>query len=228
MNVDTLPLLHRLQADRLGPRVALRHKQHGLYHEVAWRDQREQVAACAAALVRHGVQAGDRVGILAENRLEWIVADMGILAVGAVNVPLHAPLSARQIHFQMENAGIHWLLISNAEQLAKIREIRPELPLLRGVVSFDPLSTDGVISWRSFLQHGRSAGKHTREEVARREAHLTPSDLATIIYTSGTTGNPKGVMLTHGNLLSNALAFSQVSAFGLDSIFLNWLPFSHI
>jgi long-chain acyl-CoA synthetase len=227
MKADTLPALHRLQADRLGPRVAVRYKKHGLYRDLSWIQLREQVSACALALLEKGVQAGDRVGILAENRHEWLSADMAILAAAAVNVPLHASLSARQIQFQLEDAGVRWLFVSTQEQLKKIQAIRTELPNLLGVVLLDSPAAD-ALSWRGFLQHGRNAAARLHEELIRREAHLTPDDLATIIYTSGTTGNPKGVMLSHHNLLSNARAFAQVSPFSPESVFLNWLPFSHI
>src|SRR5215207_21366 len=89
-------LFHR-QAERFGDRVALRHKHRGLYHDVTWHDYQQQVLACAAALVDGGIKSGDRVGLLAENRVEWLVADLAIAAVGAVNVPPHAPLTAAQV-----------------------------------------------------------------------------------------------------------------------------------
>ena len=221
MHADTLPALFRQQADRLGSRVALRTKKHGLYHDLRWDEYREQVHACAAALVAHGVEPGDRVAILSENRAEWLIVDMAILWAGAVNVPLHAPLSAAQIHYQLDNAGARWVFVSSLAQNDKMELVRRDLTNLRGIV-FD------TICWPGFLQRGRSAPAAVKEELARRQANLKPDDLATIIYTSGTTGNPKGVMLTHGNLLSNALAFREISPFGPDSVFFNWLPFSHI
>lgn len=215
MPADTLPILFRRQADRFGPRVAVRYKKHGLYHDVSWSDYCEQVTACAAAMLLHGVNKGDRVAILAENRPEWLVADMAILSIGAVNVPLHAPLSAEQVHWQLNDAGVRWVFVANAAQAEKLKGSK-----LAGVVSFEAMP--GSLSWQGFLQHGRS--RHGAGEPPA----LRPDDLATIIYTSGTTGNPKGVMLTHNNLHSNAAAFAQISPFGVGSVFLNWLPFSHI
>lgn len=221
MNADTLPALFRRQAARLGPRVVLRHKKDGLYHDLRWDEYREQINACAAGLVQHGIQRGDRVAILAENRLEWLVADMAILSIGAVNVPLHAPLSAEQVRFQLDDAGVRFIFVSNLSQYEKVRQIRSSLPKLQEAVLFDDTPTAGTLSWRGFLQQGRGARSSP-------DIRLTSDDLATIIYTSGTTGNPKGVMLTHGNLFSNAVAFTQLASFGPDSVFLNWLPFSHI
>jgi long-chain acyl-CoA synthetase len=223
-----IPEVHRRQADMLGPRVAVRCKRWGLYGDVTWRQYREQVEACAAALCDVGVKPGDRVGLLSENRLEWLVADVAILANGAVNVPLHAPLTARQAHFQLHDAGVSWLFVSSAGQLDKLRAIRAELPNLRGAVIFDAAGAEDAVTWRSFVQRGRQRVGDRRDELRQREERLGPGDLATIIYTSGTTGNPKGVMLTHGNLLSNVEAFYQASPCGPDAVFLNWLPLSHI
>jgi long-chain acyl-CoA synthetase len=223
--------MHGIQAERLGPRPALRYRRHGLFHDVSWERYRHDALACGAALVDAGMQPGDRVGLLAENRLEWLIADMGILAAATVNVPPHAPLTARQVHFQLNDAEVRWLFVSTAEQLAKARQIREELPSLQGVVVFDgkeALPDEKIYSWTSFLQRGQRALSAASAELARREARLTHDDLATIMYTSGTTGNPKGVMLTHGNLVSNAVAALEVGNSAPDSIVLNWLPLSHI
>src|SRR5215510_3530560 len=201
--------LHRLQAERLGPRIALRYKKYGLYHDLPWSQYRADALACAAALVDAGVKLGDRVGLFAENRVEWLLADIGVLTAGAVNVTPHAPLTARQVQYELADSGASWLFVSTREQLAKIEQVRAELPENRGIVTFDSLSGDlpaGVCSWRSFLQRGRRRLAALANELARREAELGPESLATIMYSTGTTGPPKGVMLTHGNLVSNVEA----------------------
>jgi long-chain acyl-CoA synthetase len=229
MTYRNLVEMHRLQAERLGLRTALRYKRYGVYHDLTWQDYRAEVLALAAALVDAGLEPGDRVGLLAENRVEWLVADMAILAAGAVNVPPHAPLTATQILFQLRDAGVRWLIVSTRHQFDKIRQIRGELPDLRGVVLMDADGLqDATISWRGFMQHGRRETARLAEELRRREEQLGPDDLATIMYTSGTTGNPKGVMLTHGNLLSNSLAALEVMSHGPDDLVLTWLPFTHI
>jgi long-chain acyl-CoA synthetase len=229
MTDRNLAALHRRQAERLGPRPALRYKRDGLYHDLTWQQYRADSLACAAALVDVGVRPGDRVGLLAENRVEWLIADMGLLAAGAINVPPHAPLSVRQVHFQLADAGVSWLFVSSAAQLQKVLQVRAELPELRGIVVFDRVGErEHVWPWPGFLQRGRQALARLSVELARREEALGPDDLATIMYTSGTTGNPKGVMLTHHNLLTNAAAVLEGCPLGPDAVLLSWLPYSHI
>ncbi len=229
MACRNLAAVLRAQAERLGPRMALRHRQHGLFHDLSWQRYRGDALACAAALADAGVRPGDRVGLLSENRVEWLLADMGMLTAGAVTVPLHAPLSARQVHYQLADAGACWLFISTAAQLDKVRQVRADLPGMRGIVVFDRDAAGGDGgSWAGFLQRGRQVLPRYEVELARREAELGPDSLATIMYTSGTTGNPKGVMLTHGNLLSNAMGMLEAMPPGPDDVVLCWLPLSHI
>jgi long-chain acyl-CoA synthetase len=229
MSYRNLVELHRRQAERLGARPALRYKRHGLYHDLTWQDYRCDALAGAAALIDAGIAPGDRVGMVSENRIEWLVADMALLTAAAVNVPPHAPLTARQIHFQLDDAGVRWLFVSTRTQLDKIQQIRAELPRLEGVVVFEREAVGGdVVSWDDFLQRGRRALPRLRDELSRREERLGPDDLATIMYTSGTTGNPKGVILTHNNLLSNAEATVSIAPHKPDDVVLTWLPFSHI
>jgi long-chain acyl-CoA synthetase len=225
---NLVELQHR-QAERLGPHPALRYKQHGLYHDLSWERYWSDTQACGAALLEAGIQPGDRVGVLSENRVEWLIADMGLLAAAAVCVPPHAPLPAGQVRFQLADAGVSWLFVSTLDQLQKVRQIRPKLPALRGVVLFDRAApANDVVSWTAFLQKGRVTLTRCATELARREAELGPEDLATIMYTSGTTGDPKGVMLTHGNLLSNAWEAMHAAGQCSEGLILNWLPFSHI
>jgi long-chain acyl-CoA synthetase len=217
----------RHQAERLGPRPALRFKRDGLYYDLSWQEYHDAALACAAALVEAGVAPGDRVGVLSENRLEWLIADMGLLAAAAVNVPPHAPLTAKQILFQLQDAGVSWLFVSTAEQVAKIRSIRQQLPELRGIVIVDrQAACDGALTFSGFLQRGRLALARVRPELERRAPGQ--DDLATIMYTSGTTGNPKGVMLTHGNIIHNVEGVLALEPAQPDDLPLNWLPYSHI
>ena len=229
MDYKNLAELHRGQAERLGAQTALRFKRYGLYHDLTWEQYRADALACAAALVDAGIQPGDRVGLLSENRVEWLIADMGILTAAAVNVPPHAPLTARQVHFQLEQTEARWLFVSTQEQLEKIAPIRGTLPELKGIVVFDSEKAKGEAwPWSGFLQRGRQALAKHAAELCRREEALHADSLATIMYTSGTTGNPKGVMLTHDNLLSNARAVNEAFSIPAGATMFSWLPYSHI
>jgi long-chain acyl-CoA synthetase len=228
-NFKNLVEIHQWQADRLGPRPALRYKREDTWHDFSWDRYRTDALACAAALIEAGIQPGDRIGLLSENCIQWLVSDMGILAAAGINVPPHAPLSARQVLFQLIDAGAKWVFVSSRDQLDKLRQIRQELPGLKGIVVFDVnCAGPDAMAWSTFLQQGRHSLNKMVPELQRRQEALQSEDLATIMYTSGTTGNPKGVMLTHGNLVSNATACLEASPYEQDSILLSWLPFSHI
>jgi len=224
-----IPEAHRRQAERLGPQVAVRYKRGGSWRDLTWSDYRADVLSCAASLVDAGIQPGDRVGLLGENRVEWMIADLGIVASGGVTVSTHAALSARQVHFEMHHSGARWLFVSTAAQCDKVRQVRDDLPGLEGVVAFDAAAAGACVeSWDDFLRRGRQSLAGHQAELARREAALSRSDLATIMYTSGTTGNPKGVMLTHGNILSNVEQCMEAESMRPDDVILCWLPLSHI
>lgn len=222
--------VHRWQAEQLGPRPALRYRAQGTFHDISWTEYRTAARACAAALIEAGISIGDRIGLLAENRVEWLIADMGIMTAGAINVPAHAALPAPAIAKQLADAGVSWLFVANAAQLEKYRAIRTDLPGVKGVVVFErSAAAADAPSWAGFVQRGRRALAQVGSELDRREQTIGPDDLATIMYTSGTTGVPKGVMLSHGNLLSNVESLQQLKLFdGHSMVLLSWLPYSHI
>jgi len=230
MTFRNLIEVHRWQAEQLGPRPAFRYRFQGVFHDITWDSYRETTRACAAALVDAGINVGDRIGLLAENRVEWLIADMAIMTAGAINVPAHAALPGNAIAKQLADAGVNWLFVSNAAQLEKYRSVRSELPDVKGVVVFDGAgATSDASSWKSFLQRGRHVMAKAGPELDRREKTLAPDDLATIMYTSGTTGVPKGVMLSHGNLIANVESLQQLKLFDSHSmVLLSWLPYSHI
>lgn len=225
--------LHRRMSRRLGPRVALRFKRDGLFHDLSWTDYRAQADRAAAGLIELGVQPGDHLAILSENRVEWLIADHAILSCGASDVPLHAPLAPAQVEYQVGHSESRGIIVSGQSQADKVFAVLDKLPKLEFLISFDPvLAPRGcrlrLLTWDGLQQRGWSAGQAARAEIARREAALSGQDLATIIYTSGTTGNPKGVMLTHDNLLTNAAATAKISFLEPDDLLLSWLPYSHI
>jgi long-chain acyl-CoA synthetase len=223
-----LPALFHHQAERYGPRIAVRYKRQGAYHDLSWQRYLADVRACAAALAAGGIRPGDRVGLWAENRPEWVVADMGIMTAAAINVPAHCTLSAKQVHDQFAHAEISWLFLATRQQYEKLKQVPDALAGLRGIVIFEEGPHENAITWAACLTRGRHALGKVASELRERVERLSSDDLATIMYTSGTTGNAKGVMLSHRNLVSNAL--SMVTGTGIDeeSVILSWLPYSHI
>lgn len=231
MSAASLCAMHRAACERYGPRPAIRCKRFGRYCDFTWTEYRQQADRGAAGLIALGVQPGDRIALLSENRLEWLIADHAILSAGAINVPLHAPLSPRQVEYQIGHSGARGVIVSGPEQAEKIAEVVGSLPDLEFLVWFDPAPDVTGLQCGSFARlqaAGASSGAAGLQRIREREDALRLQDLATIIYTSGTTGNPKGVMLSHGNLLSNAIATQAVSNVTSEDILLSWLPYSHI
>jgi long-chain acyl-CoA synthetase len=229
--LTNLSAMHRATALRLGPRVALREKRDGLYHDTSWTDYRRRADRAAAGLIARGISTGDRIGLLAENSGDWLTADIAVLAAGAIDVPIHAPSAPAQVEYQLSHSGARGVIVSNQAQANKVLACLDRLPELEWLIAFSPVDTSGKIptmTWDGLIQAGAREGSFGEGLVEKREAARGLEDVATIIYTSGTTGNPKGVMLTHGNLLSNAEATLSISELAEDDILLSWLPYSHI
>ncbi len=189
----------------------------------------DNVRALVAALEARGIKRGDRIGLLSENRPEWALADYAHICVGALTVPLYGTLPANQIAFILQDAGARAVVVSNADQLAKILEIADSLPALEFIVIFDaPTQVPArVVSLREMLETGRRA-RPDEADFRQRALQARPHDVATLIYTSGTTGQPKGVMLTHYNLFSNVAAQAWLAASGAGELSLSFLPLSHV
>ena len=223
--------MHRETCERLGAQAALRYRQKGTYCDLCWTEYRKQADLAAAGLISLGIQPGDRIAILSENRYEWLVADHAILSAAAVNVPLHAPLAPRQVVYQVSHSGSRGIIVSGRAQADKVFEVQNELSELEWLVSFDPIEAPSlgirILIWDDLKQLGLQSLSEIEPKIHCREASLTIDDPATIIYTSGTTGNPKGVALTHGNLLSNATGTWKVQK-DVGQLILSWLPYSHI
>lgn len=231
MNYPNLCTMHRGQCEIYGPRTALRYKRNGLYHDVTWSEYRWMADRGAAGLIELGVRHGDRVAILSENRYEWMAVDQAILSTGAADVPLHAPLAPRQVEYQVGHSESRGIVVSNQSQANKVFEVLGSLPNLEFLISFEHVDAPKsakirVLTWDGLMQRG-SLG-HLEQEIGSRESAITGKDLATIIYTSGTTGNPKGVMLTHGNLVENAEISLEIGPKPPNELLLSWLPYSHI
>ena len=225
----TLTELFFAAMDRSATRpVAMRVKRNGAWVALSFADLLNQVQAFSVGLVELGVRPGDRVAILSENRPEWAVTDFACLAARCADVPVYPTLPAHQIEYILRDSGAVAVCCSSAAQLAKITEIRGTLPALKTIVVYDEAAaTGGALGYEALLARGRAAlGKYPSWRTDALA--VTPDDLATLIYTSGTTGDPKGVMLTHGNITSNVVAGVQVLDLRPTDECLSFLPLSHI
>jgi long-chain acyl-CoA synthetase len=227
--VTTLVELFRfaVSRDRNDP---LNYKRYGAWRAISARELESQVRAVALGLYALGVRAGDRVGLLSENRVEWTIADLGALNCAAADIPIYATQSPKQVAYILNDAGVEVLFISNQAQYDRVRDALNNCPKLRVIVSFDPVAAPRgmVMSFEDFLNWGRAADRAEPELYRTLQSSVTPDSLATLIYTSGTTGAPKGVMLTHANLVSNALTNCRLSEVKEGEVGLSFLPFSHI
>lgn len=223
----TIPALFASQAETLTDHPLYWVKRGGAYRPVKWREVREHVESLAAGLIARGVQPGDRVAILSENRYEWVISDLAILACGAISVTLHAPLTPAQVLEQLSDSEAVAIFVSTAEQAQKVDASRAQLPHLKHFISYESLT--GWTHLNELIEEGRQLLRDKPRVVDEYRDTLGWDSLATIIYTSGTTGESKGVMLSHGNLLSNMYAAMQVfTPPGRDYVMLNFLPLSHI
>jgi long-chain acyl-CoA synthetase len=217
--------------DRFAARpVAMRVKRGGGWQEISYADTHERVRWLAAGLRELGIPPGSNVALLAENRPEWALFDFACLTARCADVPVYPTLPAGQVAYILRDSGAVALAVSSKAQLEKILAIRsPEAtPALRHIIAFDEDAVGpGVIPLAELYQRGRAAlASYPRWRDEALEAK--PEDIATLIYTSGTTGDPKGVMLSHGNLTSNVIAGLKVLGLHPDDECLSFLPLSHV
>lgn len=207
-------------------RVVLNYKLEEEWQELGWGVIARHASRYAVVLREKGVQAGDRVILVSENRYEWILVDLAIQLLGAIHVPVHAPLTGHQIAYQVNDSAAVMAIVSGHDQASKLDNVELSDQLV--LMSFDTVSTD-----RTYEDLPGTAEK-IPDEVGdaimqeRVDDPLDTTSVATILYTSGTTGEPKGVMLSHHNLVCNTLSSMENFDASGDDVHLNFLPLSHI
>lgn len=229
MSVENLVQMFRAGVQTYGDGPMLRARREGAWTWMTWTQVRRQVDDVASGLIDLGVQPGDRVALLCENRPEWVICDLAILTCAATTVGIYLTLTPKQIEYQLSDSGARAIIVSNREQLSKVLGVSDSLPELEHVIliggQVEASGTD-VLTLEEVLRRGRACDPQERE---RRVAMIKPGQLAALIYTSGTTGEPKGTMLTHDNFVSNCIATKQaLPPMGPEDWNLNFLPFSHV
>ncbi|HEX9544875.1 MAG TPA: long-chain fatty acid--CoA ligase [Pyrinomonadaceae bacterium] len=208
----------------------LNYKHDGRWIPISSADLLQTARWIAAGLYSLGIRRGERVAILSESRPEWTLTDAGCIFLGAIDVPIYPTLTAAQVQYILKDSGARVLLLANETKLREIEPILSSCPAVEHLIVLekDAASKSAAISLKQLEARGQAFARQQRELLRDLELQAKPDDLATIIYTSGTTGEPKGVMLTHGNLVSNLVNSSGHFSFGVEDTALSVLPLSHI
>ncbi|HEX3954992.1 MAG TPA: long-chain fatty acid--CoA ligase [Stellaceae bacterium] len=225
----SLPAMFFDVAPERAARPFLWAKRERKYRSLSWTEATDQVSRLARGLVALGIEPGDRVALVAENRPEWIIADLAIMSAGAITVPAYATNTVEDHRHVLGNSGARLAIVSTAALAARVVPAAAQVPSVRTVITIDapreaPANLD-IRSWAVVL----ALGGEQPDDVAVRLAQLSPDNTACIIYTSGTGGVPKGVLLSHRNILGNCRgAYKLLEMLGLGAeTFLSFLPLSH-
>ena len=219
------------QTRKLSDAVALRHKRDGEWVTISWTQYGDLVRRAAGGFRSLGIDAGDRGAILSTNRYEWHVADIAIQSCGGITVPIYPTNSPIQVAYIAGHAEVKVIVCENAAQLAKVHEVRSDLPALKKGIVLDPSGVtedDFVMTWEALLAAGDAFNAEHPGDIDEHVAAVEPEDLCTVVYTSGTTGPPKGAMLTHHNIVWTCESLSKVLEGEPGDRRLSYLPLSHI
>ncbi len=199
-------------------------KENGKWNTYSISAYRQIADNVSYALIHAGIKKGDRVATIMPSRPEWNILDMGIMQAGAVHVPIYPTISEADYKYILSHSGVKLVFISGKEILRKIEHIIPEIEGIQGVYSIKEI--DNTNKFEDFVALGRANSNPGL--INSIKSSVQPDDLATIIYTSGTTGFPKGVMLSHENILSNVRAVEHIPPFGENGRALSYLPLCHV
>ncbi|HOM30383.1 MAG TPA: AMP-binding protein, partial [Deltaproteobacteria bacterium] len=217
------------RVEEYGDKTLVIWKNKGKWEEISWNKMNEMVRDLGLFLINRGIQPGDKVALFSPNRYEWWVADLAIISIGAVNVPIYATNSAEESRYIIENSDSKMCFVGTREHMDKILSVKSKLPNLGEIIIFDDIENppQGVITLKDAYKEGKAY--KNKDDFDKRIPPINIDDVATIIYTSGTTGNPKGVMLTHKNFVSNVQQAENVDPDFLkgDHTFLSFLPLAH-
>jgi long-chain acyl-CoA synthetase len=218
---------------RYKDRIAVEKKRGASWEKATWNQYYERARLTGLGLYSLGLRKGDMAAIMSENRLEWLYTDMGAMGIGALVIPVYTTLVADEVKYIMQNSGARVLLVENRLQLEKALEFAGEVESLETIVVFDEAQAgahEQVMGFAALCALGEKQHAQTPELFAQLAAAVVPEDLATIVYTSGTTGMPKGVMITHKNIMAVIHALSRITPrFGFETDqTVPFLPLSHV
>ena len=237
----TINEVFKNRTDKYTDKIAVEKKLNGRWESASWRQYYAASRAVGLGLNALGIKKGDRVSILSENRLEWLYADMGTLGVGAVVVPIYTTLLAEEVGYVLKNSGTRAVFVEDRPQLEKVLACQAELPELETIILINKGETGEqnpekqnlkkkVMGFREFSDQGQKTHEKFPDLFDTLAQAVAPKDLATIVYTSGTTGRPKGVMISHKNIMAVVHSLDQIRptyCYDTDQV-VPFLPLSHV
>lgn len=230
--ITTIPALFHYAVESSREQPFLGAKREGSYRYQSYREVSELVDCFAARLCEFGLQPGDRVAQISNNRPEWVITDLGTMCAGGVHVPLYSTVSVEAFSYILNDSQARLLLLESSEHAELLMSCHGDLRYLEGVITLVDFEHAGlkvpVWSWDDFINSGRELLPQHQSTVNERQIALKTTDVCSFVYTSGTTGEPKGAMLMHGNFVSNALSVRPNIKVDPGDIELSFLPLSHV
>jgi len=231
--METAPKIFRETVRKHQDRVAMRKKEHGLWHDLTWNDYYRMAKWVGSGLLALGLEKGDTVSIIGDNCPEWVIADMAVQCAGGIVVGIYATNAWQQVEYVIQNSESKFFFVENEEQLDKWLNFRENAPLLKKVIVWDleglrHFSDPMVITFDELMETGKQASEKDPELFEKRIDSVMPEDVAMLIYTSGTTGPPKGAMLTQRNLTWMGRAITKDNPMHDKDEVMSFLPLCHV
>jgi long-chain acyl-CoA synthetase len=229
-NARSLPALLIRNAEQFGDgRVALREKEFGIWQSVTWRQYLEHVRDFSLGLISLGLRPGETLGIIGDNRPEWVYAELAAQAAGAIPFGIFQDSILSEVAYIIDHSGAAMLVAEDQEQVDKILDLKDKLPRLKKIIYTDPkglwdYKEDLLIEFSEIEKQGREVHRQEPDLFHKNVRAIKDSDLAIVCYTSGTTGNPKGTLLTHANILSMVASLNEADFKSPEDQFLSFIP----
>jgi len=225
--IETIPQIFMNTVKSYRKEDLILYKSGGAYVSVSTSEFEANVKGFALGLRELGIEAGDKLIIFSENRPEWVITHFANQCLGATTVPIYTTLTPKQIQYIIDDSDAKIVVCSNLEMWEKLSVIKGELEKVTHFICFETEAPEGVLSLKDVIATGNKVVSDEPDLFEKTALSVQPEDIASIIYTSGTTGVPKGVMLSHSNLISNMMAVCQIIEFSSEDTSLSWLPLSH-
>jgi len=231
----TIPELYKYLTEDFGPKkggYAIQRKVDNVYKGITYQEMKEETDAFAFGLAALGLKKDDTVSLISENRPEWVYADFAMQLQGIINVPLYPSLTSDSIEYILNDSESKAIIVSTGFQLNKVQKIMKNCKHLKYIIILneheDITTSENLFTFKQIEEKGKSIQKSNPELLKKASSEIKGDNVCTIIYTSGTTGEPKGVILTHENIISNVNAVLEIIPITKDDVFLSFLPLCHI